>query len=134
MQNVDWKYVKKLTNESAVKDFEEKFQMTLPDDLKQCIKAHNGGRPSKNIFDTEKTKERVFKTLLSFNDTDVENIYKYFPIIRRVSKSLIPFASDPSGNFLCVRDGRIVLYLHETDEIEEIKADSFSDFLGKLYD
>jgi cell wall assembly regulator SMI1 len=132
MTDIHWKYVKSLVKKDAVEEFEGKHNISLPDDLKQCIRLNNGGRPDKNIFDTDKSKERVFKTLLSFNENDVENIYKYFPVIHSENPALIPFASDPGGNFICVKDGAVVLFLHETGGIEQV-ASSYSKFLNKLY-
>ena len=132
MQDITWKYVKTLQSESAVEDFEKANNVSFPQDMKECIKANNGGRPDRKFFDTDKAKERVFKTLLSFNETDIENIYKFFPIVRNTVPDLLPFASDPFGNFFCVKENRIVLLMHETGAIEEV-ADSFSHFLSKLY-
>jgi len=133
MANIHWKYVKPLINKAAVEDFEKKYNVSFPSDLKQGIKVNNGGRPDKSTFDTNKTTERVFKTLLSFNEEDVETIYKYFPIIHREITSLLPFASDPGGNFLCLKDGKVVLYLHEIGDIESV-AISFTELMDKLYE
>jgi hypothetical protein len=133
MAQITWKYVKPLSISSAVEDFEKKNDVFFPTDLKACIKANNGGRPSLNAFNTDKTKDRVFKTLLSFNESDTENIYTYFPIIHSKSNDLVPFASDPSGNYLCLHDNKIVLFLHETGKLEAV-ADSFSNLLEKLHD
>ncbi|GHU46580.1 hypothetical protein FACS1894200_00420 [Spirochaetia bacterium] len=133
MSDITWKYVKKLQNEASIEAFEEINKVRFPSDLKECIKQNNGGRPDKKVFNTDKEKERVFKALFSFNESDAENIYTFFPIIRKEAPDLLPFASDPGGNFLCVKDSKIVLFLHETGTIENA-ADSFSDFLSKLYD
>jgi cell wall assembly regulator SMI1 len=137
MAVITWKYVKPLSEANAIEDFEKKNNLSLPSDLKECIKANNGGRPSLNVFDTDDSKERVFKTLLSFNESDVENIYKYFPIINSQSNNLIPFASDPSGNYLCLQNNKIVLFLHdnlpETERLEYV-SDTFSSLLGKLHE
>ena len=133
MAEITWKYVKPLSNVNAVEDFEKQNHVQFPLNLKQCLKDNNGGRPSLNVFDTDKSKERVFKALLSFNEADAENIYKFFPIIYSQSHGrLLPFASDPSGNYLCLQGTKIVLFLHE-DETEEGVADSFSELLEKLY-
>jgi len=133
MADITWKYVKPLSKTDAIENFEKKNGVSLPSDLKKCIKANNGGRPSFTVFDTNVSKERVFKTLLSFNESDAENIYKYFPIIHSHSNSLIPFASDPFGNYICLQDSKVVLFLHETGKSEYI-ADSFSSLLEKLYE
>jgi hypothetical protein len=76
--SIHWKYVKPLVNKAAIEKFETKNKISLPADLKQCIKVNNGGRPDKNTFDTDKSKERVFKTLLSFNENDVEKYLQIF--------------------------------------------------------
>ena len=133
MADITWKYVKPLSKIDAIEDFEKENNISLPLDLKKCIKANNGGRPSLKVFDTDDSKERVFKTLLSFNESDVENIYKYFPIIYSHSNNLIPFASDPFGNYICLQDSKVVLFLHETGKSEYI-ADSFSGLLEKLHE
>jgi cell wall assembly regulator SMI1 len=133
MANITWKYIKPLSKTDAIENFEKKNGISFPSDLKKCIKANNGGRPSSTVFDTNDSKERVFKALLSFNESDAENIYKYFPIINSHSNNLIPFASDPFGNYICLKDSKVVLFLHETGKLEYI-ADSFSCLLEKLYE
>ena len=133
MAKITWKYVKPLSKSTAIEDFERKNNVSLPSDLKECIKANNGGRPSFNVFDTADSKDRVFKTLLSLNESDVENIYKFFVIINSQLKDLIPFASDPFGNYLCLQNNKIVLFLHETRQLEYV-SDTFSAFLAKLHD
>jgi hypothetical protein len=133
MANSTWKYVKALTVGTAIEDFEGEHHISLPQDLKQCMKTNNGGRPVKNGFDTETSKGRVFKTLLSFNPSDAESMQKYFPIVRSEKSTLIPFASDPGGNFLCLQNGEVVLFLHETGAVESV-AKSFTALLEKLYE
>jgi hypothetical protein len=133
MTEIEWKYVKPIIKANAIEVFEKENNLLLPSDLKECVKANNGGRPSLNVFDTNDSKDRIFKTLLSFNESDVENIYKYFSIINSRLKKLIPFASDPSGNYLCLRDEQIVFFLHETGQLEYV-SDSFSSLLKKLHD
>jgi len=134
MAKLKWSYVKPLKEQDLISNFEKAHNLKIPKDLKQCIFINNGGRPNLNVFDTAKTGERVFKTLLSFNEDDTENIYKIFPIFGN-NTQLLPFASDPSGNFICVnlQTNNIVLWLHETNE-KELIASSFEEFLDKLYD
>jgi len=127
-----WSYVKPLACETVVSDFERDNDVEFPEDLKSCLVQNNGGRPSRNLFDIERrSKENVFKALLSFNKSDVETIYMAFPVPKEGQK-LIPFASTPSGDLICMRDNAIVLYSHETGGVEKI-ADSFKELLSKLY-
>ena len=49
---------------------------------------------------------------------------------------LIPFASDPSGNYICIdvnNNDSVVFWNHEINNTEYI-AKNFSAFLNKLYE
>ena len=135
MNSLSWKYVKALKDRQCIKVFELENGITIPKDLKECIFDNNGGRPNVKVYDTNKSSGRVIKTLLSYNQEDVENIYKILPLFKENSIFLLPFASDPSGNFICVdlaNKDSIVLWIHETESTEYI-AESFSKFLGILH-
>jgi len=136
MNNITWKYSSKLIKETVIEEFEKEMNISLPHDLKECFKKNNGGMPSKNIFDTDKTKGRMFNNLLSFNlNKDEDTIYDIYSAVylKLKNKDVIPFALDPFGNILCLKEGKIVLFLHETGGTEFI-TDSFSELLEKLYD
>ena len=131
MNSINWKYVIPLTNKDGIKEVEKKYNILLSDDLKECIKTNNAGYPNKKIFDTELSKERIFKDLISYNKEDEENIYQFEKLFYI---GLIPFGLDPSGNILCMdnNNNKVVLYLHETGE-KELVSNNFSEFLNKLY-
>ena len=97
--------------------------------MKEIFKKNNGGRPSVKFFDIASEKQHEFKTLLSFNETDVENIFDY---VLADHKDVIPFATDPAGNLFCLYRNAIYYWQHETDRMEFL-ANTFSDFLSKLY-
>jgi hypothetical protein len=134
--NLDWKYVKPLKNPEAVQHFELKNAIRIPDSLKKFILEFNGGRPSLSSFDTDINKERVFKTLLSYNEDDIENIYKVIDMFKigNVLK-LLPFASDPFGNYICIdfHQNSIVFWNHETEKTEFI-SEGFNEFIQSLYE
>lgn len=132
MKEISWKYVKALKNVGAVDDFEKKHSIVLPKDLKGIILKYNGGRPSCKYYDTDSEKDKEFKTLLSFNEDDIETIYKHFPLDSS-DKTLVPFASDPAGNYFVVKGMKIYLWNHETDSCL-LLSDTFSDFLKLLHD
>lgn len=134
MNNLSWKYVKPLKNNKAVETFESEYGLKLPQDITNCIKQNNGGRPDKKVFDTEVSKGRVIKSLLSFNKDDLETVYDAIDILKNEKPNLVPLVSDPSGNYICfdTKQQVIVLWLHETNMTEKIST-SFAAFLEKLY-
>lgn len=132
MNVITWKYVKELQNEKAIDEFEKKHNFSYPQDLKQILINFNGGRPSSKYYDLANEKDKEFKTLLSFNETDIENVYKCYPLDSS-DKSLIPFASDPAGNYFVLKDNEIYLWNHETDYLSKISS-TFTDFLNSLHD
>ena len=84
------------------------------------------------LYDTSTEKNKEFKTLLSFNRSDVENIYKYFPLDSS-DRTLIPFASDPAGNYFVIKEGKIFLWDHENDKTIFL-ANTLTEFLKSLHE
>lgn len=128
----EWKYVKALKDASSIDRFEAEHGFSFPKDLKEILLKYNGGRPSKKYFDTETEKDKEFKTLLSFNDSDIETIYKSYPL-DSADKTLVPFASDPAGNYFVLKDNSVWLWNHETDKTVFL-ASTFTEFLQALHD
>ena len=132
MSEITWKYVKPLKDTNAIENFEKEHSVSFPSDLKDILSKNNGGRPSVKYYDTKTEKDKEFKTLLSFNEEDIETIYKYYPLDSSDDK-LLPFASDPAGNYFVVKDGKICLWNHENDSTICL-ANTFSDFLASLHE
>lgn len=63
---MEWKYVKLLNDDKSIADIEQKYNVKIPEYLKDIIMRYNGGRALKNIFDTKNSKEKVFKNLNIF--------------------------------------------------------------------
>ena len=122
MNNITWKYVKKLNDPDVVTEFLKKNHVILPAALVECLVQNNGGRPSEKDFSTNKGEGYVCKNLLSFNEKDKESVYKFYPDMFR-GTTLFPFAMDASGNFVCydMKKRKYVLWKHETDSVEIIK-------------
>ena len=121
MENTKWKYVKPLKNEDSVSSFLLKQGIVIPHNLIHFLEVHNGGRPQESTFITASGREHVFKCLLSYNDDDVETIYKVYPGNFK-SANLLPLGSDASGNFICYDyiNEKYVVLLHETGKCESI--------------
>ena len=131
-----WKYISKLTNDTAVDVLEMKYHFRLPDSLKDCIKVNNGGIPSLSKFEMPNGEKHIFGGLLSFNENDDDKVYDYIQVFENAdgnSLKMFPFGLDPFGNFICVEDEKIVFFDHEEETTEAI-ANSFDEFIAKLHD
>ena len=128
---MEWKYVKELKDKTVIENIEKTSNILIPTDLKQIIVKYNGGRPEKNVFDTTCSKERVLKSLISYNKEDKENIYLYTEVF---DKKLLPFAVTEFGDLICYNEksNEIDLYLHEQDKCEKI-CDNILEFFDNLY-
>ena len=132
MKTITWKYVKPLVDAGSITEYESLVGMTLPEDLKNTIQANNGGRPSLKYYDLTSEKDKEFKSLLSFNRTDVENVFAFYPL-DSANKKLVPFATDSAGNCFVLKNGAVHLWLHELDKILFV-AETFSTFLEMLHE
>lgn len=86
-----WSRPKPLNNPIVIKQLEEKYGFTLSDDLVNCILSNNGARPRPNTIELKNGEENDVKLLLSYNDSDPENIFKvieYF--VNTYNGTLIP--------------------------------------------
>jgi hypothetical protein len=132
---IKWKYIKKLESENLIQAFETETDYKFEDAFKACVSENNGGRPSPNVFDTENTKGRTFKSLLSFNASDTSNVRAFNDSAGDdIGEKYIAFATDDFGNLICFEraSGRVVFWNHETGVVEPV-ADGFDMFINKLY-
>ena len=132
---MNWKYVKTLKSENDIIEFESTFGFEFPDSFKEIVVNYNGGRPEKDIYDTDKAKERTIKSLLSFNKEDKESIWKIAEWSKdELKDKYIAFAVDHFGNLICfsVTDKTIIFMDMETLKTEVVATDFFA-FISKLY-
>lgn len=135
MNNIIWKRVKPLIQPNSVDKFEQDYEITLPDSLKEFIITNNGGRPSLDIIKTEDGREVEIKALLSFNKEDAENIYKVIEYFnKQFNSKIIPIATEPSGDYFCIdiTNDSIVYWEHENNKLTFISKD-LDEFLNCLY-
>lgn len=132
----EWKYVKPLTSEEKIKEFEDTVKFNLPEDFKKCVVQNNGGRPNLRTFDTDKEKERSFKSIFSFNTEDRETVWKTLDACEEeLSDKYVAFGIDNFGNLICFdRKNSNVIFLDVETLNTEYIAPTFSDFLDKLYE
>lgn len=128
---ITWERVSPICDE-LITEVENMYSIQIPDDLKSVLKEGNGGTPSKRFFDDEESKSHEMKTLLSYNRSDMENVYSAFKVLKEIDSKLLPFANDPAGNLICYDGSKVVYWNHETDELETV-ANSILEFFDKLY-
>ena len=99
---MDWKRVKPLESEDLIEQFEQEVHFTFPEDFKACVKHYNGARPMRRLFDTDRSKDRVMKSLLSFNPGDREPVWKIRAWNEGAAENrYVAIAIDPFGNLIC---------------------------------
>lgn len=127
-----WKYVKPLKTEKLISEYEQLIDFKLSTDFVDIVKKYNGGRPSMKTFDTSKQEGKSFKSLLSFNREDRETVWNIWQSENYADKKIAPFGITDSGDTLCFKNNAVVLFNHETEEIEKV-ANNFNTFLSYLY-
>ncbi|MGM1019044.1 MAG: SMI1/KNR4 family protein [Bacillota bacterium] len=136
-----WIFVEGAVDDATIDATEQLFEVTFPQDYKDCVKKFNGGYPEPNNFDYDDGAQGVFNDLISFTNSEL-NITMFHEFAQdSFTKGIIPFGRDPFGNLLCF-DYRfnkevplIILFDHEEIEEEAITpvCDTFTELLDKLY-
>lgn len=130
---ITWKYKVDVADPSVFSMIEKDRGITFPKELEELILEANAATPSKHLF-MAGAMERVLGAILSVNrnESDTDSIFSALNAVE--DKSLVPFAIDPFGNYVCysLPDGRIVFWDHETDGITSTGLD-LQEFLENLY-
>ena len=132
---MECKYIKSLNNINSINDFEDKVSYKFDKLFIDFVKENNGGRPLKKTFNTDKSEGRRIKSFLSFNQEDIESIWKvseWNPQI--LEKGYVSIGISDSGDLICfAKDNNGVVYFDLDEEMPEKVADSFDAFLKALY-
>jgi hypothetical protein len=127
----EWYKIKPLEQTKAIEKIEQDYRVCLSSKLKDCILTNNGGRPRPNVVKLDNGQEYDVKLLLSYNENDLETIYKVIRFFAdKFGGKVVPFATDSGGNYYCEYEGRIVLWIQ--DDIIIPICDSFETFLQML--
>ncbi|MEG0235066.1 MAG: SMI1/KNR4 family protein [Cetobacterium somerae] len=132
---MEWKFIKELKSKDSIKKFEDIIGMELPKDYIEFIEKYNGARPKLKLFKTITGKEHVIKTFLSFNITDIENIFSVNEWLKKdFNSEYFAIASDPAGNYIVYnKKFEIYFWNHEINKFELITK-TFTDFINMLYE
>jgi cell wall assembly regulator SMI1 len=104
---------------------ERELGLAFPEVYRSFLLHHNGGQPEPNTFRFNDGKSlEVVGWFFSIDDQEdsLVNLVKiYRPYLH---KDLLPIASDPFGNLICVavsgkHEGQIFFWLHESEHAPE---------------
>lgn len=103
---VKWMFAKPSPLAGVVEDFEEEFGCKFPSGYKSITRVCNGGSPIPSFYPYARRSGIIFNNLLSWPyEADGEGSHRVRDALRslsgRLPKNVIPFASDPAGNYLC---------------------------------
>lgn len=129
--DIIWKYATPVQGNLVLKVAKD-HAIELPEFLVKIIEKGNNGSPSKKLFYYDNNKnEDVFKTLLSYNRNDIENVYSALNTLKDYP-ALYPFGNDPAGNLICLENGKVVLWKHETLSIWPV-SNTVEEFFHNLH-
>lgn len=128
--DIIWKFASPV-DESKIDEVSKNENVVLPELLKKIIMEGNNGTPNRNAFSFG-NNEDDFKTLLSYNPSDKENVYKAIKILKEANQKLYPFGNDPAGDFICLDGHKVVLWDHETNKVIPL-APNVEDFFNGLH-
>ena len=128
---------------------ERQLAIRLPDAYRSFLLAHNGGRPTPDLFLCKDGKGSFVQAFLGVYNAPHDNFVEYFQVfkVRRkaMPDNIVPVAHDPFGNQVCIsvsgKDaGSVYFWDHEREPVRpscrnlHLIAASFADFLSSLYE
>ncbi|MBN2572387.1 MAG: SMI1/KNR4 family protein [Ignavibacteriales bacterium] len=127
--------------------FEKRINIQLPSEYREFILKHNGGKPVSNSFnfidfDGKESNSLVHYFFSIHNEKSFDNLeltYEYYINEDRIPSYMLPIASDPFGNYICISTkeenyGKIYFCDHEMDTNDNLCfiSNSFNEFLNML--
>ncbi|MDY2997908.1 MAG: SMI1/KNR4 family protein [Faecalimonas sp.] len=128
-----WRFKIELKDQTIFETIQQDMSKKFPDELKDFIIDHNAASPDQNSILINGI-ERIVNSVLSFNKKE-EEATTYFSVSQVIGdKTIIPFASDPFGNYFCylLKSEKIGYYDHEEQKICETSL-SLKEFIDDLY-
>jgi len=130
-------------NLDTLEEFEQNLGTKLPDDYREFLVKHNGGKPIPNVYNIPNNGSSGLHHsygLHEHNHTDLREIKETYT--NRISDDLLPIFDDDFGNEICIgirneSYNKVFFWIHDKplgeDDLVKI-SDSFSEFLDNLYE
>jgi cell wall assembly regulator SMI1 len=140
---------KPMTDEAHVVTLESRLKCSLPEDYREFLLQHNGGRPRERAFQfklrTGVGTDSVVDWFLSIYDGEFSNLEQVLDTFRdRLPSDVLPIARDPFGNLVLLGlggkvRGKVYFWDHELEPDGvpnwsniDLVADSFDRFMAGL--
>ena len=140
------------TSSAELSSLEVKYGFKFPAEYREFLLKYNGGRPSLSKFNFMELEGSYTDSLIDRFLSVYEGKYDNFEwtlrtvkvVRQRMPSNLVPIASDPFGNLVCISvDGKDLGYIYFWDHEKEeesanynnvfLLARSFNDFLDRLF-
>jgi len=120
-------------------NFEKKLGIgfPIPEEFKKFLAKYNGGSFDECVFLDGPRCPVVVAMFLPFCDTESNSINSNFNYFHKeISDGVIPFASDPGGNYFLLgfkpdNKNKVYFWDHETQKSHEL-AENFESFVNAL--
>ncbi|CAH1225046.1 hypothetical protein PAECIP111890_05732 [Paenibacillus sp. JJ-223] len=101
MMNVEWQFADKEVSREEIDAVSKKIGYRFPLDYILCSMVNHGANVEPEVFDVGH-KQKVFGSLLSFDESSPDNFLKVYENYKEtLPTGVIPFAFDPAGNLIC---------------------------------
>lgn len=123
-----------LKNINAIKDIEDKYNISFPTEMIEFLKINNGGVPNNRYFKGNDEEEYELRYFLSFNANEHNSIHMPIEYYQKQTKGKIaPFAADSFDNYFCIHLETGAIYFQPQEEELFYKIfESFSELIKAL--
>lgn len=139
---LNWKYGSKILKDDIIV-LEKELGIKYPKEYAELVLNFDEASPTLDCWDIlDGEKEKVFDHLISLSSENINNVFNTYMILKNEFgiSSLIPFAVDPFGNYICFLNTNMKVYYYDCDNFDnqnyigEYVADSFGEFICSLYE
>lgn len=127
-------------SEEDIRAVENKYNFSMPEDIKKHYFKYNGGRPEKSMYTTNSGDEFVVSWFIPIKSdeksSELDAVLADLRGDKIIPDWLIPFADEAGGDFYCYslrknELGAIYYWSHEFDDVVYITK-SLEEFLNNM--
>jgi cell wall assembly regulator SMI1 len=109
---------------STIQKLERNLKILLPEEYRNFLLEHNGGKPKPNVFPLPENpidSNAIVDWFFSITEDNIYSLEWYYKTMKnRIPSELLPIATDPGGNLICIQVsgsniGRLYFWDHEQE-------------------